>query len=125
MTKKYFVEIIEFDSLIEELVTLNIQGANIKCFVDYCPSVIEAGKNYEAQFEMVLPDELEIAKIENNEEARIEMLDNGFSCDIYGYIADDIFRSIIEFPDQDIHFDYPHLNGQFVKITAERIDVSF
>ncbi|WP_277761334.1 hypothetical protein [Pseudomonas sp. A34-9] len=124
MTKKYLVQIIEIDPIIEELIVLNIQGVNIKCFAGYCPPVIEVGKNYEVEFEMVLPEELDIVKIEN-EEARIEMLDKGFSCDIYGYMEDDIFRSIIEFSDQDIHFDYPHLNGQFVKITAQRIDVLF
>jgi len=124
MNKKHFVQIIEIDPVIEELIVLSIQGVNIRCFAGYCPAFIEVGKNYEVELEMVLSKELHIAKIAN-EEARIEMLGNGFSCDIYGYIEDDIFRSIIEFSDQDVHFDYPHLNRQFVKITAQRIDVSF
>ncbi|EJM02294.1 MULTISPECIES: hypothetical protein [unclassified Pseudomonas] len=124
MTKRYLVQIIEIDPIIEELIVLSVQSVSIRCFAGYCPSVIEEGRNYEAEFEMVLPDELIIIKAEH-EEPRIEMLDDGFSCDIYGYIDGDSFRSVIEFADQGIHFEYPHLNGQFVKITAERIDVSF
>jgi hypothetical protein len=124
MTKRYLVQIIEIDPIIEELIVLSVQGVIIRCFAGYCPSVIEEGKNYEVEFEMILPDELNIIKVEQ-EEARIEMLDDGFSCDIYGYMDGDFFRSLIEFSDQGIHFEYPHLNEQFVKITAERIDVSF
>jgi hypothetical protein len=124
MTKKYLVQIIEIDPIIEELIVLNVQGMSIRCFAGYCPSVIEEGKNYEAEFEMVLPDKLNIIKTET-EEPRIEMLDDGFSCEIYGYMDGECFRSLIEFSDQGIHFEYPYLNGHFVKITAERIDVSF
>jgi hypothetical protein len=53
------------------------------------------------------------------------MLDDGFSCEIQGRLEGDTLKSFVEFADQDIHFDFPHLNGQFVKIRAQRIDVSF
>jgi hypothetical protein len=124
VTIKYIAKIIQIDSIIEELVLLNVQGLTIRCFAVYCPSQIEVGTSYEVEFEMVLPDDLRISKV-NNEEPRIEMLDDGFSCEIYGYLNDDIFQSLVDFSDQGIHFEYPHLNGQFVKITAQRIDVSF
>lgn len=73
---------------------------------------------------MVLTNELNITKAEHGE-SRIEMLDDGFSCDVYGNLEGDLVLSFIYFSDQGVHYEYPYLNGQFVKITAERIDVSF
>ena len=73
---------------------------------------------------MVLPNELNITKAEHGE-SRIEMLDDCFSCDIYGNLEGDLVLSFIDFSDQGVHYKYPYLNGQFVKFTAGRIDVSF
>lgn len=36
-----------------------------------------------------------------------------------------VFRSFVDFSDQEIHYDYPRLNGRFVKVKVDRIDVSF
>ena len=124
MTKKYPAHIVEIDPIIEEMVLLSINGVTVRCFAGHCPSVIEVGETYSAEFEMVLPDEIDISKCDGSE-TRVEMLDNGFSCDIYGRLEGDTLKSFVEFADQDIHFDFPHLNGQFVKIRAQRIDVSF
>lgn len=124
MISKYPVQIIEIDPIIEELVVLEVNGTTLRCFVSHCPFVVEAGKTYEVEFDMVLPNELRISKIQN-ENRHVEMLEDGFSCEIYGYLNGDIFKSFVELPDQGIHFEYPHLNGHFVKIVAERIDVSF
>ncbi|MBK5530636.1 hypothetical protein JFT91_23375 [Pseudomonas sp. TH08] len=124
MTKKYSAHIIAIDPIIEESVLLSVQGLTVRCFVGFCPSIIEVGKTYGTEFEMVLPDELYISKMDN-EERRVEMSGDGFSCNVCGYLAGETLQSFVDFSDQGIHFDYPHLNEQFVKITAERIDVSF
>ena len=124
MTKKYSALIVEIDPIIEEMVLLSVNGVTVRCFAGYCPSVIEIGETYSAEFEMMLPDEIDISKCESSE-TRVEMLDDGFSCEIHGRLEGDTFKSFVEFADQDIHFDFPHLNGQFVKIRAQRIDVSF
>jgi hypothetical protein len=73
---------------------------------------------------MVLPNELDITKAEHGE-SRIEMLDDGFSYNVYGYPEGDLVLSFIDFSDQGVHYKYPYLNGQFVKFTAGRIDLSF
>ncbi|MBP5959343.1 hypothetical protein ICA16_27060 [Pseudomonas anatoliensis] len=124
MTKKYLAHIIEIDPYVEDLIVLRVNDVTFRGFASYCPFVVDVGKTYEVELEMVLPEELAISKIENEEE-RIEMLGNGFSCEIHGRLEGDIFKSFVEFSDQGLHYDYPHLNEQFVKITAERIDVSF
>ena len=124
MTKKYLAHVIEIDPYVEDLIVLRVNDVTFRGFASYYPFVVDVGKTYEVELEMVLPEELAISKIENEEE-RIEMLGNGFSCEIYGRLEGDIFKSFVEFSYQGLHYDYPHLNEQFVKITAERIDVSF
>lgn len=123
MSHKYSVRIIAIDPLVEDWIVIYVNGTTLTCFLSYSPSVIEVGKTYEANFEIVLPDELQISKIETSE-TRIETNTNCFPCVIYGYMEGDFIQSLVDFEDQGIHFDYPYLNGQFVKINATRIDVS-
>lgn len=124
MTKKYAAYIIAMDPDVEELILLEVNGMVVRCFASYCPLAIEVGQTYEVEFEMMLPEELRVSKTENKE-VRVDMLGSGFSCEIYGFLAGDIFQSFVELSDHGIHFDYPHLNEQYVKITAERIDALF
>ncbi|WP_426234839.1 hypothetical protein [Pseudomonas sp. TWP3-2] len=124
MTRKYKAVIIETGGDEDDIAILQVGDASIKCFVNYCPILIEVGKSYETEFEMVLPDELMVMPVEN-EKKQIEVLGKGLSCNIFGFLDDGILRSAIEFGDQDIHYDYPYLNKQYIQITAHRIDVSF
>jgi hypothetical protein len=73
----------------------------------------------------VLADTDVVAAAEESITTLIEMKDDGFSCALYGYLDGGVFRSFVDFSDQDIHYDYPHLNGRFVKVKVDRIDVSF
>ncbi|PTT30767.1 hypothetical protein [Pseudomonas sp. HMWF021] len=124
MTRTYKALVVAIDPFVEEAIELVVDGFSINCFVSYSPSRIEIGGTYEVEFEMVLPDEECIAATECNK-MQIEKLDNGLFCDIYGYLDGEVLRSVVDFPDQDIHYEYPHLNGHFVKVSASRIDVSF
>ncbi|ABA73493.1 MULTISPECIES: hypothetical protein [Pseudomonas] len=124
MTKTYKALVVEIDPYVEEAILLVVEGAAVRCFVSYSPSEIEVGKTYEVEFEMVLSDE-ECVSPAQCEKAQIKMLGSGFPCEIYGYLDGEVFRSLVDFTDQDIHYEFPHLNGQFVKINADRIDVSF
>ncbi|MHC8384110.1 hypothetical protein [Pseudomonas sp. LB3P14] len=84
------------------------------------------GETYEVEFDLVLPDnEVVIAAAEEPITTMVEMKDSGFSCALYGYLDGSVFRSFVDFSDQEIHYDHPHLNGRFVKIQVDRIDVSF
>jgi hypothetical protein len=122
VTSTYKALVVGIDQFIEDAIDLVVEGFSVRCFVSYSPSKIEVGVTYEVEFEMLLPGE-ECVIATECENQKIEMLNGGFSCDIYGYLDGDVFRSFIDFSDQDIHYEYPHLNGRFVKVTADRIDV--
>ena len=116
--------VVEIDEVIEEAIVLLVEGTRIRCFASYCPVKIELGKHDEVELEMVLPDSNSVEQVEKRD-TEIEIIGDGFSCVLYGYLDGSTFRSFVDFPDQDIHYEYPHLNEQYVKITADRIDASF
>ncbi|PMW95884.1 hypothetical protein C1X59_26000 [Pseudomonas sp. FW215-R2] len=124
MTKTHKAMVVEIDQFVEDAILLVVEGVEVRCFANYSPSKIEVGKTYEAEFEMVLSGE-DFVSATQCEKMQIKMLGSGFPCEVYGYLDGEVFRSFVDFMDQDIHYEYPHLNGQFVKINADRIDVSF
>lgn len=48
-----------------------------------------------------------------------------FSCVIAGFLDGAIFRSFVDFSDEEIHYDYSQLNDKFIEIRVDRIDVVF
>ncbi|KAA0975876.1 hypothetical protein [Pseudomonas sp. ANT_J28] len=125
MTKRYEAVVLAVGPVVEEEVLLLVKGLEVKCFASYCLSKIEVGETYEVEFDLVLADTDVVAAAEEPITTLIEMKDDGFSCALYGYLDGGVFRSFVDFSDQDIHYDYPHLNGRFVKVKVDRIDVSF
>ncbi|WP_447793061.1 hypothetical protein [Pseudomonas farris] len=124
MTKKYEALVVEIDEVVEDSVVLLVNGVIVKCFASYCPFKIELGKQYEVEFDLVLPD-CDFVVVAQETSTLVEMIGDGFSCALYGYLDGSVFRSFVDFADQEIHYEYPHLNEQYVKITVDRIDVSF
>jgi len=125
MTNRYVAVVLTVDQIVEEEVLLLVNGVKVKCFTSYCPLKIEVGKSYEVDFEIVLPDGNFIVAAEKSNSTLVEMIDDGFSCILYGYLDGSTFRSFVDFTDQEIHYDYPEFNEQFVNVRVDRIDVSF
>ncbi|RON37172.1 hypothetical protein [Pseudomonas brassicacearum] len=125
MTKRYEAVVLAVGPVVEDEVLLLVNGLEIKCFASYCPSKIEVGETYEVEFELVLSDNDVVAVAAEPLTTLVEMNGDGFSCELYGFLDGSVFRSFVDFSDQEIHYDHPHLNGRFVKIQVDRIDVSF
>jgi hypothetical protein len=125
MTKRYEAVVLAVGPVVEDEVLLLVKGLEIKCFASYCPYQIEMGETYEVEFDLKLADNDVVAAADEPITTLIEMKDDGFSCALYGYLDGSVFRSFVDFSDQEIHYDYPHLKGRFVKIHVVRIDVSF
>jgi hypothetical protein len=122
---KYVVIVLAVSLIVEEEVVLLVNGVEVKCFANCCPEKIQVGRSYEAEFEIVLPNDDFIIVAEKRPDSLIEVIDDGFSCFLYGYLDGSVFRSFVDFMDQEIHYDYPALNEEFVKVRVDRIDVSF
>ena len=122
---RYEAVVLAIGPVVEEEVLLLVKGLKVKYFASYCPSRIEMGETCEVEFDLVLADTDVVAAAEESITTLIEMKDDGFLCALYGYLDGSVFRSFVDFSDQDIHYDYPHPNGRFVKVKVDRIDVSF
>lgn len=124
MAKKYEVVVVEIDKVVEEAVVLLVNGVTVKCFASYSPFKIEEGKIYEVEFEIVLPESVNVAASQDAC-VKVEMIGDGFSCVLAGYLDGAVFRSFVDFSDQEIHYEYPQLNEKFIEVTVDRIDVAF
>ncbi len=124
MTKTYSVMVLEIGEVVEEEVVLLVEGVKVKCFISYCPKKIMVGERYDVEFELDLPDGDCIALSESKKIA-VESIGDGFSCLIYGYLDGSVFQSFIDFPDQDIHYEYPSFNEKYVRVSVDRIEVAF
>lgn len=125
MVDKYVVIVLAVSLIVEEEVLLLVNGVKVKCFANCCPEKIKVGESYEVKFEIVLPDDDVITVAEKRPDSLIEVIDDGFSCFLYGYLDGSVFRSFVDFMDQEIHYDYPALNEEFVRVRVDRIDVAF
>ena len=123
MTNKNLATVIRKDDVVEELVVLLINNIHVRCFLSYCPHPIEVGADYEVELEIVLPDGEYAEEAEENR-VGVKMIGEGFSCVLNGYLNDGTFSSFVDFHEQEIHFDYPNLNNKYIKVRADRIDVS-
>ncbi|EJN20395.1 hypothetical protein PMI36_04202 [Pseudomonas sp. GM79] len=86
--------------------------------------IVEVGKQYEVEFVLVLPDR-DFVVVAQETSMQVEMIGDGFSYVLYGCLDGSVFRSFIDFPEQEIHCEFPYLNEKFVKVTVGRIDVAF
>ncbi|WP_085638249.1 MULTISPECIES: hypothetical protein [unclassified Pseudomonas] len=124
MSEKYRAVIIEIDPVVEEAVLIFVEGYTVRCFAGSCPIALEVGQTYDVELEMVLPDEGGVSAADC-EKKKIEMKGSGFSCELSGRLDGAVFRSFVDFSDQDIHYEHPDLNGLCIKVSVERIDASF
>ncbi|UZE23109.1 hypothetical protein LOY67_24390 [Pseudomonas sp. B21-056] len=118
------VKVLAIDELIEESVTLLICGESVECFANYCPNLIQVGEMHTVELSI---DYSETYQVRENPKTNvcIEKANEGFSYFFYGFLNGEVFETFTDLPDEGIHFDYPELNGKFVKIKVDRVNVSF
>ena len=124
---KYFVLLNSIDDIVEEKVSLNINGIELTCFAGICPYEIYAGQQYWVCFELMIPDDYEVVKLENTSDVGFERVGKGsFSYWLKGQLKDGIVDCGIQFEtDEVLLAEYGDLEGKFVKFRVDRIDVEF
>ncbi|MGW8462101.1 hypothetical protein [Pseudomonas sp. CLCA07] len=108
----------------EEDATLLIDGHSVECFINSCPYEIEIGKTYEVELTLNLSEFYTIEKTSSNS-VLIEKIPKGYAYFLYGTLKDDSLETFTTFHDEDIHYDHPDLNNQFIKLKVDRINVNF
>lgn len=117
-------QVIAISELIEEEVTLLIDSATVTCFANYCPYEIKVGSFYQVELTLNLAEHYDIQK-SHSAEAYAERKNESFSYTLHGLLNNDFFETFTSLNDEGIHYDHPELNGDFVMVTVDRIDVAF
>jgi len=121
---KYFARVKSIGIDIEEEVVLDINGVEVICFAGVCPYEIHEGKEYPVSFELVIFDDY-IVEESFDDAARLERIDDGFSYWIEGKLEGGVVNSLISFEDEILLSDYQYLNGKYIRMKVDRIDVEF
>ena len=121
---KYNALVKKIDDDVEEEVTLSLSGFEVTCFAGICPYQIEEGKEYPVSFELMIFDDY-IVEESQEEESSLERIGNGFSYWIIGKLEGGIVSSPIAFEDEILLSDFGYLDGKYIRLKADRIDVEF
>ena len=100
-----------------------MNGIKVTCFAGVCPYEIQVGEKYPVLFELMIFDDYEIEE-QDNELLGLECID-GFSYWVKGQLNKGVIECGICFQDEILLSEYGHLDGKFIRIKVDRIDVEF
>ncbi|MBH5317210.1 hypothetical protein I6N90_05225 [Paenibacillus sp. GSMTC-2017] len=121
-------KVVEMSPIIEEEVTLEIDGIEIVTFANLCPFELIVGEVYQIELDLTILDEFIIKKVDW-EEYKIHQEGNGLSYTLQGKLDIDnraLDAGGITFEiDSEFLMDYGYLHEQYVQIRVNRITVDF
>lgn len=124
MMNKYNALVKKIDDDVEEEVTLSLNGFEVTCFAGVCPYQIEEGKEYPVSFELMIFDDYHVNE-SKEEMPSLERVGSSFSYWIIGKLEGGIVNSSIPFEDEILLSDYGYLDGKYIRLKIDRIDVEF
>lgn len=123
---KYIAKILSSNPLIEEELSVDIEGVEISCFVEEYKCDIEYGEKYIIDLELVILDDLDMKEIITDKQS-VYQINESFSYLITGkflvdtkQIESKIFFSL---EDEEVS-DYWYLENKNVEIRVDRINIS-
>lgn len=116
--------VVAIDELIDEEVTLLVDGTLVTCFASYLPYEVEVGRTYAVELSLNLSEQYETQRVSSTT-VLIERIGSSFSYVLYGTLNNNSFKTFTLLAVDGIHHDHPDLNDSLIKLTVERIDVAF
>ena len=112
------------DDLVEEEVTLRVNGIETVGFAGICPYPIEVGHTYPVSLTLDIFDEYDVRPV-SDQAPSMHRIDRGFSYLLIGRLVDDVFDAGIQFRDKIFLRDFAYLIGKTVAVKVDRINVEF
>lgn len=122
----FCVQLKKLDPNIEEKAIVQIGNVEIQCFVRCWPSSVEVGHFYNADIDVDILDDFEM-KEQAVQTIGFEQI-NAFAYSIFGKFSLDSQTVDAGIPirfDQDYLYDYAYLDGKYVSVRVDRINLSF
>jgi hypothetical protein len=110
--------------LVEEEVTLLIDGVEIVCFAGVCPYALKESETYPVVLTLAIFNDYDLHE-SDDKKSSLRQIENSFSYVITGLLSDGILDAGIKFFDEIFLSDFRYLDGKMVSIRVDRIDVEF
>lgn len=124
MSDKFTALVVETNDIVEEEVTLRINGSELTCFACVCPYEIHTETEYGVELELMVFDECEVVNC-SDDKPELERIGDSFSYYVRGVLEGNMLKTKnLTFTD-DIFWDYTYLENQRVEIKVDRFDVEF
>jgi hypothetical protein len=122
----YQAHVLALHDDVEDEVDLEINGARLKCFAGICPYSIQEDQLYPVRLELVVLDDYQVTESSVGTELAFSRIGNGFSYLVHGRLSG-IFLDVggLVFEDEVLQRDFGYLDGKFVSLKVDRIDVEF
>lgn len=114
----------KIDEIVEEEVTLLIEGKEIVCFAGVCPYQIEVGGTYPVSLTLDVFEEYDVRPADE----KLPSLERGggdFSYVITGKLMGDVLDSEIKFRDDIFSTNFAYLSGRMISVKVDRINAEF
>lgn len=118
----YNAKVLGLNPDIEEEVTLEVNGIELTCFAGMCPYELNIGQEYPVTFEML---DFELTKQESAEETSTTRVDSTYAYKLLGRLNGGTIDAGLKICDDFLESDYAYLDGQFICLCVERLDVEF
>lgn len=118
----YNAKVLGLNPDIEEEVTLEVNGIELTCFAGMCPYELNIGQEYPVTFEML---DFELTEQESAEETSTTRVDSTYAYKLLGRLNGGTIDAGIKIWDDFLESDYAYLDGQFICLCVERLDVEF
>tara|TARA_Y100000588_G_scaffold311505_1_gene337582 strand:+ start:688 stop:1062 length:375 start_codon:yes stop_codon:yes gene_type:complete len=118
----YNAKVLGLNPDIEEEVTLEVNGIELTCFAGMCPYELNIGQEYPVTFEML---DFELTEQESAEETSTTRVDSTYAYKLLGRLNGGTIDAGLKICDEFLESDYAYLDGQFICLCVERLDVEF
>jgi hypothetical protein len=120
----YQAKVVRLGDVVEEEVELLIQGRRLVCFSSVYSSAPREGQIYSVSLELMVIEDFKIEEIEETTPS-ILRIGNGFAYELRGRLLGDTLDVGIVFREDAFLSCFGHLEGRFVSVRVDRIDVEF
>lgn len=111
---------------VEEEVDLQINGVRLNCFAAVCPYAIQENKIYPVRLELIVLDHYEVVESVIDSVPAFSKLGRDFSYLVHGRLSGLCFEAGgLVFEDEVLQHEFGYLDGKFLTLRVDRIDVEF
>ena len=124
MNNIYSVKVLEVDENVEDVMLIEVAGIQITSFANVCPYAIEVGKEYDVMISFEFFNEYIVEEIEE-QKAQITQTSSNLSCWFMGKHCGNYLESVVNIEEEILISDFAYLEGRYVRIKVDRINVEF